>query len=195
MPDLDYTQQRFLAALVILATNHGRINERLYAAYEEAVRQVRRIDGIEDLELALDIEVFHRWMTEQTRAGNRGSAILAMGEDEASEAAKELVGLEGRIRAELQLQRARARQARAGANGAGAGARSPQGPDRSFGGTGRTEGATREVASAPIGTADDGGRKALPGGTGLGKRPSPTTLDLRDAPQADPASAFFSRSD
>jgi hypothetical protein len=196
MPDLDYTQQRFSAGVLILATHHGRINERLYSAYEEAVKQVRRIDDIEDLELALDIEVFHRWMTEQTRAGNRGSAILAMSEDEAGEAAKELVDLEARIRVALRTQRSRGRPGRVGSSGAGA--RSPEVADRRFGGTGRTGGGTPEVAPAPsrpVGTTEDVGRKALRGGTGLGRRPSPTTVDLRDAPTADPTSAFFSRSD
>ena len=182
MPDLDYTQQRFSAGVLILATNHGRINERLYSAYEEAVKHVRRIDDIEDLELALDIEVFHRWMTEQTRAGNRGSAILAMGEDEAAEAAKELVALEGRLRLELEVYRSRSRQAR-GSSGAGADARSPEtGYGRSPGGADRLRG-TRSMT--PIDTAGDRGEDALRSRKAPGVRVSPTSIDLRDAAQDD----------
>ena len=193
MPDLDYTQQRFSAAVVILATHHGRINERLYAAYEEAVRHARRIDGIEDLELALDIEVFHRWMTEQTRAGNRGSAILAMSEDEASEAAKELVGLEGRIRVELEAQRPRARQARAASSGAGAGASSPEtrfGP--SPGDADRVRGSRSAPPSNP---AHDRGNDAPPSRRKPGVPLSPTSIDLRDAVQQARDSDRLSRSD
>jgi hypothetical protein len=193
MPDLGYTHQRFLAAVVILATHHGRINERLYAAYDEAVRQVRRIDGIEDLELALDIEVFHRWMTEQTRAGNRGSAILAMSEDEASEAARELVGLEGRIRVELQVQRSRARQARAASSGAGAGARSPETRfDPSPSDADRVRGSRSDP---PIDPAQDRGHDALPSRKQPSLRLSPTSIDLRDAVQEDRESDRLSRSD
>jgi len=103
VPDLHYTRQKFSAGVTMLATHPGRINERLYRAYEEALR-FGHLDDIEHVELALDIEVFHRWVTEQSRVGNRGSTILAMSEEEAGEAAKEAVDLEARIRDALEAR-------------------------------------------------------------------------------------------
>jgi hypothetical protein len=191
MPDLDYARERFSAGMMILATHPGRVNERLYHAYEDAIRHARRIDDILDLELALDIEVFHRWMTEQTRAGNRGSTILAMSEDEASEAAKELFGLESRIRVEQQAQRSGGQRAGGGSSAGGPGAGPLKaGPVSNLDGGGRVG---RSTSTQPLAPADRGVEDAPAGGTRPGGRPSPTSIDLRDADER--GSVRFSRSD
>jgi hypothetical protein len=195
MPDLDYTREKFSAGVMILATHPGRINERLYRAYEEAVRFGRHIDDLEDLELALDIEVFHRWMTEQSRVGNRGSTILAMSEKEAGQAAKEVVDLEARVRVEVEARRFRGHQPLAGSGGGGPGAGLPR-PGPSQTGAGRVGGRASVAAPAParsLGPADGGGEEALPAGR-PGRRPSPTSIDLRTGTLDGPSSAVVGRS-
>lgn len=110
--DLDYAHEKLGTSVDVLATSHGSLQERLWDAWiSQGHRAVPMGPGqagrpMSD-ELVRKLEAFNERMSSKDAVGNEGAyaaSILTMTDEEASEAARELLSMHHQVEWELENQ-------------------------------------------------------------------------------------------